>query len=87
MDPLFSVQPDPANPTTNQGIWWTGAGTYTHVPDITDVANLEAAGAPEINISYPFHQAILNARQTIPTIAPVTLQATGNITLSPGTTT
>jgi hypothetical protein len=61
MDPLFSVQADPANPSINQGIWWTGAGTYTHVPDTTDVATLIAAGAVQLNVSFAFHEAILAA--------------------------
>ena len=74
---LFDVQPDPANPAVNQGIWAAVEGIgYVHVQDPGELAAYRAGGTPEGTISFAQHQAHLATVAAQRAVVNVTVDAT-----------
>lgn len=57
----LSVQPDPANPSVNQGIWLLSGSLYVHVDVPATEQALLNAGIKQVSIDFAMHQALLAA--------------------------
>jgi len=79
---VLGVNPDPAAPTVNQGIWLLSGNLYAHIPSPSDVVALTSQGVKQGTISYDFHKALLAGAAALTGKLSGQLGVSGNLNVS-----